>query len=569
MAGSNHLRWAAVVAVGGLAGLVGCGKSDEPKVAKVEPAGLVSQPSTPAIEPPPPAPAEPKPQEPPADPVGGPKPALPGQGGTPKEFVEPNSPIFKPGPPPAKPDAPLGGLNPMTDPPAGNQPPPAPPPPMPPAGGPGKPADPPPANPQANPPANPPADPNKPGNPPPEPPKPAKPDKPQEFPKEIEGKDLKWYLNQTLPTVQPDPQYREAAVRVIPAFGPDARQPAIKPLTDLLVAETDPGVQVAAITIISNMGFDVREQVKPAIRALVNVLGRTEKGSALRMYAVRSISSFGPDAVQAVASLRSIANDPSWETRSAIAEALGSIGGPAPPKKPGDEPGDPSELAALTLLNYSMTDSCMAVRMEAVKSLLAIGPPKGKTPAEYITKVKPYLESLEKRLDREKRKDGDKGVYVWLLLLQIMYDDRTEPENIKKIAGFIETPDGKNAALIRLYAIQSLGVLGPRAKDAVPKIIPALSYPEVPLQLTAMIALGRIGNEARAAVPKLDEIKKMPLEARPKDAPADWKAPPDWKPDDTLQKTAAETIDYITGKKKIADAKPDDKKDDKKPGEKK
>jgi len=65
-----------------------------------------------------------------------------------------------------------------------------------------------------------------------------------------------------------------------------------------------------------------------------------------------------------------------------------------------------------------------AVRLEAVKSLLAIGPPKATNPEEYKKEIKPYLDSVEKRLAHEKGKGGDKTMYVWLLLLQIMYDDR-------------------------------------------------------------------------------------------------------------------------------------------------
>jgi HEAT repeat protein len=375
------------------------------------------------------------------------------------------------------------------------------------------------------------------------------------YPTEVNGRDLNWYLKETSFKVQPDPQQRESAVRTIPAFGPSARRPAIDPVTNAIYDDPDPGVKIAAITIISNMGFDLRSEVKKSITAITTALNKSGPGDALRMYSVRSISSFGPDAVGAVKNLRSISNDPSWETRLAIAEALGSIGAP------GKKDADPDLLAAKTLLDYLVPDKCMAVRLEAVKSLLTIGPPKSKTPDEYKKEIKPYLESLEKRLEFEKGKSGDRCVYVWLLVLQIMYDDRMMGENIKKIAKMIETPEGPNAPLARLYALQALGVLGKPAAPAVPQIVSALAYPEQPLQMAAMVSLARIGNDARAAIPELEKIKaKLPV--KPIDAPADW------KPDDTMQKMASDTIDYITGKKKIEDARPEDKKDDK-PGEKK
>ena len=92
-------------------------------------------------------------------------------------------------------------------------------------------------------------------------------------------------------------------------------------------------------------------------------------------------------------------------------------------------------------------------------------------------------------------------------------------------------------------------------------VIAALNYPEPPLQMAAMACLARIGKEARKAIPELEKIKAKPPEARPKDAPADWKPPPGWKPDDTMQKLAADTVEYITGKKRFDD-QPADKKDD-------
>jgi HEAT repeat protein len=193
----------------------------------------------------------------------------------------------------------------------------------------------------------------------------------------------------------------------------------------------------------------------------------------------------------------------------------------------------------------------VAVRTEVVKSLLMIGPPRPKNPAEYTAAIAHFLKKVTPRIEFEnKNKKGDKGVYVWLLLLEIMYDDRKLDENIKKIAEVIKAPDDP---FHRLAALQALGAMGPKAEKAVPAIVDALAYKEVPLRMTAMYALMNIGNAARGAVARLEEVKKE-LPEIPLDAPKDY------KPDDTVQKTAADTIDVILGKKKMADLGKDEKK---------
>jgi HEAT repeat protein len=520
---------ARTLAVGVLIGLgvavVGCGQPSDPKAARPQ------EPVTQVVAQPQEAP-QPKPAE-----------AVPPQEVAPQPAVAAQPVASKPVevPAPAEPVVFVAPQPPAAQPPAA----------QPPA------AQPPAAQPPATDPANP-ANPT------------AKPKEP-EYPKEINNKNLDHYLKEAQERFQKDPQVRETAIRTIPLFGPSARKPSVKIITDVISSDSDPGVKVAAITIISSMGFDVRNEVRPSIQTLRNVL-RLSTNSIVRMYCVRSLSSFGPDAVDAVPELRTAAGDPSWETRLAVAEALGSVG--APPKPDAD----PNVQAAKTLLTYMLgnanrTEPCVAVRLEAVKSLLNIGPPKAKNPQEYIREVKEYLDPLAERLKFEAGERGDKGVYVWLLLLQIMYDDRVMAENVKKITKFIEAPDNP---VLRMYALQALGIIGPQlaalkvnpqtaavtgpiADAAIDTVILALKYPEPPLQYAAMNCLARIGKEARKAVPVLEEIKAKPPK-KPLDAPADW------KPDDTMQKLATDTIDYITGKKKFDDQAADKKDEPKKDG---
>jgi len=538
-------RLGAALAVAGFGLLVGCGKS-EPVAKVTEP--LPTLPFEPPSEPkatgplPPPSSAVllPRPTEP-MPPLPAIAPGLPGTpvGQPTGPFVPPNSPLAGGGDllPSAKPIE-AKPLEPMPEP-------------------------------KNEPKLQPPVTPTEPTKTPGEPSKTpeTKPGKEEkiEYPKSVGGKTVdEWIAEMKIDPnnyqpLQPDGAAREAAVKNLVFFGPDVREKLVKPLINTISWDPDPGVQVAAITIISNIGFDLRKQTKPVVDVLAKKLGNSETHSTVKMYCVRSLTSFGSDAKSAMNVLRAPAQtrNSSWETRREVAIALGIVGMPEPPKKPGDPFNSPDEAAMNALTEVMISDPSIAVRIEAVKSLLSMGPPVPKNPAEYAKAVKVFLDRIKPRIDFEnKNKKGDKGVYVWLLLLEIMYNGDLTDENVKKIADVIKAPDDP---FHRLAALQALGALGPKAAKALPQIMDALNYPEQLLQLTAMMALARIGPSARPALEKLEEIKKkVPVK--------NLNDPPGTVPDDSLQKSAADAIEYITGKKKwddLQEPKKDDKKDEK------
>jgi HEAT repeat protein len=553
-----------------VAAAAGCGKDPQP-VAQVPPATTPAD--TPTTQPPPPV-------GPPA--TAGTTPTRPGDGavlpggfvfkppGTPATpptgggtFVPPSSPTFTP------PET-LGGGNP---PPPGTPPaPPTGPGPMPPkpADPPAKPADPPPTNTE------------------PETPKPMTPEK-VTYPDKVAGRDLKGWLKELEYTgggpVQKDDQVRETAVKMIPSFGPDARKPAVRPLINAIQADPDPGVQIAAITVVSSMGFDMRDEVRPVIAVLQNKLGLAGSGNMVKMYCVRSLASFGPDATTAIKYLKDSCLDPSWETRKEVAIALSLIGAaPADdkgnPKKGKDgHPIGPNVDAINILLDYQLLDRSVNVRLEAAKSLLALGPLSIKDPLEYIEKTKKPLEAIDKAVRFEGGKGPktnargatpDRGMYVWVLLLQVMYDDRQANANLLELARLVKEPDGPKADEVRLFALQALGVGGgllqnpTLEKGTVEKVVKAvadaLAYEHEPvLQYTALQTLAMIGKTADPALPAVEKVAaskpKPPPEGAPKGTP----------PDDSMQRMAKQTAEVLTGRRKIEDFG----KEDPKPGEKK
>ena len=390
-----------------------------------------------------------------------------------------------------------------------------------------------------------------------EPPKPTDPSKTEDPPKEpkkyvyptsIDGKDLNAWIKQLNPVSQPDPQQREAALRTLPQFGPEARKPSIMPVTNMIYADgEDPGVRIAAITIITNIGYETREQIKPVVAALRTCLAKTGNGSIVRLHCLRSLMSFGPEAVAAIPEIRAVGNDASWETRQTVATALGRVGAP------GGEKEEPNDAAAKYLLNTLLKDSCAVVRMEAIQALLQIGPPKPKNPLDYIKDIKHYLEPVENRLKPNVEKD--KGILCWLYLLNIMYDDRVlndkEKDYLKKIASYIKFPD---SPMVRMQAINACAAVGSKAAPVIPQIADALHYPEPELVIAAMSALAQIGLEARGTAPELEKIK-----AGSKDPVKPPDAPKDWKPDPTLRLVAEDALLYVTGKKKLPEEVKKDK----------
>jgi len=378
--------------------------------------------------------------------------------------------------------------------------------------------------------------------------------KPVEYPKQIDGKDLATWIKEisyNSSNLQPttiDPQSREIAIKVLPNFGPTARRPALKPLIAVVDYDPDPGVRQAAVTVISNMGYeeDAKEKgtlmAKDAVRSIQSRLAKTAPGSAERLTCVRSLASFGSDAAGSAKSLRDICRDPSYETRVAIANALGRVG-MAP-----DETAEANKEAAMALLEFMIVDVCASVRMETIQSLLILGPPKSKTAGEYAKTIEPYLKGVGNRLKPEAGKVGekDKNVVSWLLILQIMYDGSTLDANVKQLANFVKAPESPNPANLRMNAMNALAVLGTKAVGALDVILEALDYEDPYLVAAAISCLAPMGTAAVRAVPKLEEIAKGSKDpAKPKDAPADW------KPDHSLRELAKEAIKYVKGEKKV------------------
>lgn len=352
-------------------------------------------------------------------------------------------------------------------------------------------------------------------------------DKPFEWPKDVDGKNLAEYIKDF---DSKDPAVRESAAKVIPAFGPDSRKTASRGLVRL-ITDPDPGVRIAAITSVSTIGLETREEVQPAVNQLRLAMTTSGQGSVIKLYATRSIAAFGTDGMSAIGTLMEISTDPWWETRQGVANALGKLGGPQYDDKPATDPaGRPipkkpaSEGAQRTLRTLLQKDSCAQVRLEAAYALLAIGPPhpKSGTPEEYKAMVKLNQDAITTAMKTEK----DKAIQIWLHMLNIVYDDNAVDTELPKIAGYLQMPD----PLVRVHALNAIAIIGPRAKIVVAAVQDALNYEEQPLVAAAVACLASIGKDAAPAIPELEKLKTKTK-------------------DDAMKKLVTDAIAALQGKK--------------------
>jgi HEAT repeat protein len=348
------------------------------------------------------------------------------------------------------------------------------------------------------------------------------------FPKEIGGKDLAWWIKELQTSA--DPSGRETAVKAIPLFGPDAREPALRPLLVALQKEQDPGVRTVIINTLGVIGANKPEEAKDIVDALALVLStKTGPGSPVRLHVVRAMHNYGPQPAT-VSALLGIVADPSWETRKWTAYTLGRAAFPTDAR-------GPSERVLGVLAGTFLKDPAAAVRLDAVQALILLGPPAYRPgnpatndPGDYALKVKPYLDPTVAQLKVEK----DKGIQIWLTLLVMKYDgSQVTDANVRQIANHVS---GDNP-YPRVQALAALAMLGPVAKPAVPAITGALSSTDPETLGAALNTVTALGETAKPAVPELEKLK-----AGAKD---------EW-----VQKAAGYAIDVIQGKVKPGDPPP-------------
>ena len=307
-----------------------------------------------------------------------------------------------------------------------------------------------------------------------------------------------------------DPTIKEGALKIVQLFGPEvARKSAMRQVI-ALIDDPDPGVKTNAVMLIGLMGFDNVKDFGEAVTKLSGLLGpKTIKGSILRLHATRSLASLGPDAHAAVPTLCAAADDPSWEVRAAVADALGRLGaaayeqtpvmeGPVAVKVPTLK--RESSSAAMQKLNFVLIkDPSSTVRMEACQALITLGPPHSADPKLYQKVSQPYIDAIAARLRLEK----EPVVKVWLNLLHMMYDERVFDSTLRLLIADVNSAD----TAVRLQAMAALTILGPKCLPALDAVAKALRTGDTSVQVAAIQTMVSMGEySAKSVLPELDRF---------------------------------------------------------------
>jgi HEAT repeat protein len=385
------------------------------------------------------------------------------------------------------------------------------------------------------------------------------------IPKEVGGKTIEQWIKEMSDL---DPSVREAAIQAVVQFGPGARKAVPALITE--TQDRDTSIRTNAAIALGQIGFDEKD-LKRGVAALVRLL--SDPQAVVKYQAAMALGHIGADASDATTYLANytIKDLSSWPIRKAAAYALGSVAG--------KEKGDP-DVKAINGLVYAMTnDSSTHVKLEALMSLILLGPPQSDSSKEAA-------EVVLKRLARDKN-----HVLVIWAHIGLMRWDKVTKSHVVAIAEMLTSHD----QMTRMHALRALGTLGTDAKDAVSYLQKAaqakdpatrqvalmalvtiadprtavqdlsesLQDKEPSVRVTAAQSLGRLGKSAKKAVPSLIEVVQKDKEALVVGAaiwalgevgPGAEDALPALQKiikeeDEPLQKAATEAIDKIQGKK--------------------
>jgi HEAT repeat protein len=338
---------------------------------------------------------------------------------------------------------------------------------------------------------------------------------------EIGGKTIEQWLRDLSST---DPAVVENAIRTVVLFSHDDAKKAVPILLKKLkLYELDSSIKVNIIIALRLIGLD-HEHLKEGVLRLTHILSRDSQ-YYVKYHAALTLSSLGRDAKAAIPNLKAKLADLScWEVRMACAVALRSVA--APPK---DEPVDATVVEALRA--RVARDTCSQVRLEAVQSLILLGPPadpkdrvlpptdpRSRHPSQTAVQVR---QITEQTLKVAAVKDKEPTVRIWCQVGVMRMTGKVEQSRVASIAGYLDDP----VLGVRCQAARALGGVGLEAKTQVSRLVNKLDDKETIMVTWVMWALGHIGKEDPSALAKLDQIAKDP------------KHP--------LKETAAETIKAI------------------------
>jgi HEAT repeat protein len=308
----------------------------------------------------------------------------------------------------------------------------------------------------------------------------------------LDGKTMYEWMKVLKDAKEKDPGVRVRAIHALQFYGKDAREAAsviIKALKD-----SDASVRVNATIALGLIGFDAKD-LGDGINGLIHLL-TYEKEGIVRFQAARALGRLGSDSAPAIPALViSIKDKSSSEIRGAAAYALGSAGW--------DSQKGPDPRAIHALLD-ALRDVCHDVRMEALFSLIVLGPPAQATD-----------KAAEKRALETLTHDKSKVVEIWARVA-VMRLDKVSPHHLGPIAKLLKDPDMR----VRMNAARAFAIMGKDAKANVKDLIYGLDDKESDVLVWVCVALGEMRDAGQEALPKLEGLNEH-QDARVKQAAAE------------------------------------------------
>src|SRR5262249_13880821 len=148
----------------------------------------------------------------------------------------------------------------------------------------------------------------------------------------------------------------------------------------------------------------------------------------------------------------------------------------------------PDARAIHALLGALRDDVSYDVRMEALFSLIVLGPPV------HITD-----KTAEKRLLEERTRDKNKVVEIWARVA-VMRLDKVSQHHLSPISKYLQDPDLR----ARVNAARAFTIMGQDAKSSVKDLAYALNDKEPDVVVWVCVALGEMHAASQDAVPKLE-----------------------------------------------------------------
>ncbi len=301
-------------------------------------------------------------------------------------------------------------------------------------------------------------------------------DDPKKTSAQVGGKTLDQWLDDLK---SKDPFIRERAIASIKLYGPGAR--VAVPALIRAMADRDVALRVNAIIALGIIGMD-QQDVQSGVTALTRALSDTQ--AIVRYQAAMALGRLNSDARSAVpALLNTIRDESSWEIRQAAAFALGTAA---------QDKNAAPDMRVIKALLGALRDITSQVRLEAVLTLITLGPPASAADKKYT------IDDLQLLLAN----DRNQVVKIWARMA-IMRMDKVIDAHVKAIGGVLKHSDPD----VRVHAARALATIGEEAKGQAPALMEGLDDKDLQVVYWVIVALAQMGDAATPALSPLGELK--------------------------------------------------------------